>query len=188
MRKNNVQHLQPLQLKFLRLIHRYILRGAFVTSIGAVAMFAFLLMTGAVVKDMLDLLAEGHLTIPIFFRLVQLRFPDLLVYALPVGLLTGILLTMGRLSAQSEITALRSSGVGIFRLSSSVIVFSILGALASLTVNFYYGPRAMASFRQEKEAIIQKNPLSFIQEKTFVRGFSGLVIYCLLYTSDAADE
>ena len=140
-------------------------------------MFAFLLMTGAVVKDMLDLLAEGHLTIPIFFRLVQLRFPDLLVYALPVGLLTGILLTMGRLSAQSEITALRSSGVGIFRLSSSVIVFSILGALASLTVNFYYGPRAMASFRQEKEAIIQKNPLSFIQEKTFVRGFSGLVIY-----------
>lgn len=144
---------------------------------GSVAMFAFLLMTGAVVKDMLDLLAEGHLTIPIFFRLVQLRFPDLLVYALPVGLLTGILLTMGRLSAQSEITALRSSGVGIFRLSSSVIVFSILGALASLMVNFYFGPRAMASFRQEKEAIIQKNPLSFIQEKTFVRGFSGLVIY-----------
>ena len=41
---------------------------------GAVAMFAFLLMTGAVVKDMLDLLAEGHLTIPIFLRLVQLRF------------------------------------------------------------------------------------------------------------------
>ena len=41
---------------------------------GAVAMFAFSLMTGAVVKDMLDLLAEGHLTIPIFLRLVQLRF------------------------------------------------------------------------------------------------------------------
>lgn len=144
---------------------------------GAVAMFAFLLLTGAVVKDMLDLLAEGHLTIPIFLRLVQLRFPDLLVYALPVGLLTGILLTMGRLSAGSEITALRSAGIGIFRLSSSVIFFSVLGAAASLIVNFYYGPKAMASFRQEKEAIIQKNPLSFIQEKTFVRGFSGLVIY-----------
>jgi len=144
---------------------------------GAVAMFAFLLLMGAVVKDMLDLLAEGHLTIPIFVRLIQLRFPDLLVYALPVGLLTGILLTMGRLSAQSEITALRSAGVSIFRLSSSVIVFAILGAMASLLVNFYYGPRAMASFREEKEAIIQKNPLSFIQEKTFVRGFSGLVIY-----------
>ena len=147
------------------------------TSMGAVAMFAFLLLMGAVVKDMLDLLAEGHMTIPIFLRLIQLRFPDLLVYALPVGLLTGILLTMGRLSAQNEVTALRSAGVSIFRLSSSVIVFAILGAMASLVVNFYYGPRAMASFRQEKEAIIQKNPLSFIQEKTFVRGFSGLVIY-----------
>ncbi len=136
---------------------------------GAVAMFAFLLLMGAVVKDMLDLLAEGHMTIPIFLRLIQLRFPDLLVYALPVGLLTGILLTMGRLSAQNEVTALRSAGISIFRLSSSVIIFAILGAVVSLLVNFYYGPRAMASFRQEKEAIIQKNPLSFIQEKTFVR-------------------
>ncbi len=140
-------------------------------------MFAFLLLTGAVIKDMLDLLAEGHLTIPIFFRLIQLLFPDLLVYALPVGLLTGILLTMGRLSSENEVTALRSSGVSIFRLSSSVIVFAILGAVLSLMVNFYYGPRAKTAFRQEKEAIIQKNPLSFIQEKTFVRGFSGLVIY-----------
>ncbi len=146
-------------------------------SLGAVAMFSFLLLAGAVVKDMLDLLAEGHLTIPVFLRLIQLRFPELLIYALPLGLLTGVLLSMGRLSAQSEITALRSAGVSIFRLSSSVIVFSVLAALLSLMVNFYYGPRAMAAFRSEREAIIQKNPLSFIQEKTFVRGFSGLVIY-----------
>ncbi len=140
-------------------------------------MFAFLLLAGEIVKDMLDMAAEGHLTISVFIRLISLKFPDLLVYALPVGLLTGILLTMGRLSAQSELTAFRASGVSIFRLSSSVIVLSILGTVASLVVNFYYGPRATAAFRQEKESIIQRDPLRFLQEKTFVKGFSGLIIY-----------
>ncbi|MBT5168792.1 MAG: YjgP/YjgQ family permease [Opitutales bacterium] len=161
----------------MNLIHRYILRGALGTSLGAVAMFAFLLLAGRIIKDMLDMAANGHLTISVFFQLVQLMIPDLLVYALPVGLLTGILLTMGRLSAQNEVTAFRASGVGIFRLASSVVVLSILGTVASLVMNFYYGPRATAAFRQEKESIIQKDPLRFIQEKTFVKGFSGLVIY-----------
>ena len=83
-------------------------------------MFAFLMLMGRIIKDMLDMAANGHLTIPVFLRLVQLMIPDLLVYALPVGLLTGILLTMGRLSAQNEVTAFRASGVSIFRLASSV--------------------------------------------------------------------
>ncbi len=140
-------------------------------------MFGFIVLVGKVIKEMLDLLAEGKMSFLVFFRLVQLLLPELLVYALPIGVLTGVLLTMGRMSAENEVTALRSSGMGIFRLSSSVIIFAILCTLASLVVNFYYGPRAMTAFRQEKEAIIQKNPLSFIQEKTFVKGFSGLVIY-----------
>ncbi len=159
------------------LFHRYVLRGTLITSLAGIAMFAFLLLAGVIVKEMLDMAAEGHLTLPVFFRLIQLKFPDLFVYALPVGLMTGILLTMGRLSAQHEMTAFRSSGISVFRISCSVIALAILGAAGSLIVNFYYGPRAATAFRQEKESIIQRDPLRFLQEKTFVKGFKGLVIY-----------
>lgn len=140
-------------------------------------MFAFLLLTLGVVKDMLNLLAEGQLTLGAFFRLAGLYFPFVFVYSLPMGFITGVLLTMGRLSAEQEITSLRAAGVSVIRLSSSVFLLAILGTAASLVVNFYYGPLAKTEYRQELKNVIQTNPLGFIVEKTFVRDFPGSIIY-----------
>ncbi len=140
-------------------------------------MFAFLLLTLSVVKDMLNLLAEGQLTFRAFFKLTWLLFPFVFVYALPMGFITGVLLTMGRLSAENEITSFRAAGISIIRLSSSVLVLAILGTAASLTVNFYYGPLAKTEYRHELKSTIQTNPLGFIVERTFVKDFPGTVIY-----------
>lgn len=140
-------------------------------------MFAFLILTMSLVKDMLSLLAEGQLTLDAFFSLTWLLMPFVFVYALPMGFITGVLLTMGRLSAENEITSLRAAGVSIIRLSSSVFLLAILGTTASLVVNFYYGPLAKTQYRQELKNTIQTNPLGFIVEKTFVKDFPGSVIY-----------
>ncbi len=140
-------------------------------------MFAFLILTMSMVKDMLNLLAEGQLTLDAFIRLTWLMFPFVFVYALPMGFITGVLLMMGRLSAENEITSLRAAGVSVIRLSSSVLFLAILGATASLVVNFYYAPLAKTQYRQELKNTIQTNPLGFIVEKTFVRDFADTVVY-----------
>lgn len=140
-------------------------------------MFAFLILTMSMVKDMLNLLAEGQLTVRAFFKLTALLFPYVFVYALPMGFITGCLLTMGRLSAENEITSLRAAGVSVIRLSSSVLFLAILGTAASLIVNFYYGPLAKTQYRQELKNTIQTNPLGFIVEKTFVKDFDDVVVY-----------
>ncbi|MDQ8179285.1 LptF/LptG family permease [Pelagicoccus sp. SDUM812005] len=161
----------------MSLIHRYIFKNVFASCLASVAMFAFLILTMSMVKDMLNLLAEGQLTLSAFFRLTWLLLPFVFVYALPMGFITGALLTMGRLSAENEITSLRAAGVSVIRLSSSVFLLAILGTTASLVVNFYYGPLAKTQYRQELKNTIQTNPLGFIVEKTFVRDFSDTVIY-----------
>ncbi|MBK1878619.1 LptF/LptG family permease [Pelagicoccus mobilis] len=161
----------------MSLIHRYIFKNVFASCFASVAMFAFLILTMSMVKDMLNLLAEGQLTFGAFFRLTWLLLPFVFVYALPMGFITGVLLTMGRLSAENEITSLRAAGVSVIRLSSSAFLLAILGTTASLVVNFYYGPLAKTQYRQELKNTIQTNPLGFIVEKTFVRDFPGSVIY-----------
>lgn len=161
----------------MNLLHRYIFKNVVVTSLAAVAMFAFLLLTLSMVKDMLNLLAEGQLTVLGFFKLTWLLLPFVFVYALPMGFITGVLLTMGRLSAENEVTSLRGAGVSIGRMSSAVFVFAILGTTVSLIVNFYYGPLAKTNYRQELRDTIQSDPLAFITEKTFVKDFPGAVIY-----------
>lgn len=140
-------------------------------------MFAFLVLTMKVTKDMLSLLAEGQLTIGGFFDLIWVIAPNLFVYALPMGFITACLLTMGRLSAENEVTSFRASGVSVFRLSSSVFVLAILGTAISLMTNFYFGPQANSKYRDELRNTIQTNPLGFIVEKTFVRDFPGTIIY-----------
>lgn len=140
-------------------------------------LFAFLILAGSVVKDMLDLLATGHLTFGLFFRMVGTLFPYVFVHALPLGILTGILLTMGRLSSQSEVTAFRASGVSVFRLSGSVYFLAVIGTMVAMIVNFYFGPIAKAEYRRAQENIIQKNPLGYIVEKTFVKEFPKVVVY-----------
>jgi len=159
------------------LIHRYIFKNVFASCLASVAMFAFLILTMSMVKDMLNLLAEGQLTFKAFFKLTWLLLPFVFVYALPMGFITGALLTMGRLSAENEITSLRAAGVSVIRLSSSVFLLAIMGTTASLVVNFYYGPLAKTEYRQELKNTIQTNPLGFIVEKTFVRDFPGSIIY-----------
>ncbi|MBD5780499.1 LptF/LptG family permease [Pelagicoccus sp. NFK12] len=161
----------------MSLIHRYIFKNVFASCLASVAMFAFLILTMSMVKDMLNLLAEGQLTLRAFFRLTWQLLPFVFVYALPMGFITGALLTMGRLSAENEITSLRAAGVSVIRLSSSVFLLAILGTTASLVVNFYYGPLAKTQYRQELKDVIQTNPLGFIVEKTFVRDFTDTVIY-----------
>lgn len=163
--------------ELVNLFHRYVFRNVFVSCLAAVSMFAFLVLALSVVKDMLNLLAEGQLTFRAFFKLIWLYLPFVFVYCLPMGFITGILLAMGRMSAEQEITSLRAAGVSIARLSSSVFVLAILGTGLSLVVNFYYGPLAKTEYRSELRNTIQTNPLGFIVEKTFVREFPGTVIY-----------
>ncbi len=161
----------------MALIHRYVFRSALITCFGAVVMFASILLTGQIVKDILGFLAQGQLDLVDSFRLLQKLFPFIFVYALPLGLLTGILLTMGRLSAENEITAMRAAGISVFRLSCSVFVFAILGVAFGLVVNFHYGPIAKTEYRRELADIVETNPLGFIVEKTPIRDFPGYVVY-----------
>ena len=102
--------LRHFPLKFcVNLLDRHIFKSVLFTCTAAVALFSFILMLGNTVKDLLGFLLSGQLSLPIFARLVWLLVPAVAIYALPLGMLTGVLLTLGRLSADSEITAMRAA-------------------------------------------------------------------------------
>jgi lipopolysaccharide export system permease protein len=99
------------------------------------------------------------------------------IYALPMGLLTGVLLTLGRLSADSEVTAMRAAGISLTRIARPVLLLGALGAAAALYINFQSMPNARVSYEREFADALRTNPMSFIVPKTFIRSFKGSVIY-----------
>jgi lipopolysaccharide export system permease protein len=94
-----------------------------------------------------------------------------------MGLLTGVLLTLGRLSADSEITAMRANGISPLRIAMPIVALGALGAAAGLPINFESMPWARVRYDRELTDAVRANPLSFIVPRTFIRDFPGYVLY-----------
>jgi lipopolysaccharide export system permease protein len=161
----------------VNLLDRYIFKSVLLTCAGAVGLFAFVLMLGNAIKDLLGYVLAGQLTLPMFAQLVLLLIPFVISYALPLGMLTGVLLTLGRLSADSEVTAMRAVGLSLTRIARPVLILGVLGTALGLYVNFESMPWARVEYHQQLAAAVRANPLSFIVPKTFINQFPGVVIY-----------
>ena len=161
----------------MNLIHRHIFASVVSTCAVAVGLLAFVLMVGNALKDLLGLVLSGQLAVDTFFRLMALLVPFVVSYALPMGMLTGILLVLGRMSSDREITALRSSGLSVAWLSAPILFSAILGVVLCLVINFQFMPLARVAYHRELAESVRSNPLSFIVPKTFIHDFPDRVIY-----------
>jgi lipopolysaccharide export system permease protein len=161
----------------MNLIHRHIFANVVLTCGAAVGLFAFVLMMGNALKDLLPLILAGQLAADTSVRLILLLVPFVVSYALPMGMLTGILLVLGRMSSDREITALRASGLSVAWLSAPILFFAILGVALCVLINFQFMPVARVTYHREMAEAVRQNPLSFIVPKTFIRDFPGIVLY-----------
>ncbi len=161
----------------MNLIHRHIFVNVLLTCAAAIGLFCFVLMIGNALKDLLPFVLSGQMGLDTFFRLIWLMIPFVAYYALPPGMLTGILLVLGRMSSDREVTALRSSGVSVAWLSAPIVFLGLAGVAAALLVNFQLMPVTRLAYQREKEEVIRQSPMSFIVPKTFIRDFPGVVIY-----------
>ncbi len=161
----------------MNLLHRHIFANVLFTCAASVAMFGFVLMIGNAMKDLLGPMLAGQLAVDTFLRLVALLVPFVIYYALPMGMLTGILLVLGRMSSDREITAMRASGLSVAWLSAPILFLALLGVVAALFINFHFMPVARVAYKREFAEAVRQNPLSFIVERTFIRDFPGVVLY-----------
>jgi lipopolysaccharide export system permease protein len=161
----------------VNLLDRHIFRSVLATALAAVALFAFLFMAENIIRDLLAKLLTGQLPFLTFWRLVLLLIPFALSYALPLGMLTGALLTLGRLSSDSEVTAMRAAGLSVPRIARPALILGVLGVALGLRVNFESMPWAKLKYETEFAAAVRANPLSYIKQKTFIREFPGYVVY-----------
>lgn len=161
----------------MSLLDRHIFKSVLFTSFAAVCLFAFVLMSVNVVRDLLGPLLSGQIQLLTIGRLVLLLVPVVISYALPLGMLTGVLLTLGRLSSDGEITAMRAAGLSIPRIALPVLALSVLGVALGLKINFDSMPTAKVQYERELVAAVRANPLSFIVPKKFIRDFPGYVVY-----------
>lgn len=160
----------------------------FKASAAAVALFSFILITGNAIREILAFLLDGRMNLSLFFYLIALLMPYVIAYALPMGVLLGVLIVLGRMCANSEYTAYRASGVSLGYLSRPIWGFAIGGVLLLMIINFYYAPTARASYYTTLAQTVRADPLRFILPKTFVKEFPGYILYARERTNDILND
>ena len=161
----------------MNLLDRHIFASVLGACVAAVGLFAFVVALPNIVRDLLGPLLAGQITGLGFLRFVWLFLLYAISFALPMGVLTGVLLTLGRLSADSEITAMRASGLSVVRIARPIFILGFICGLAALYINLEASPRARVQFQRELAEAVRANPLNFIVPKTFIRDFRNTVIY-----------
>lgn len=161
----------------VNLLDRYIFKSVLGTCAATVGLFAFVLILGNAIRDLLTPLATGQIGWGLLVELLFLLVLAVAPFALPMGILTGVLLTLGRLSADSEITAMRASGLSLARIARPILLLGVLGGGAALWANFEAMPYGRVHYERQFKEAVRRNPMSFIREKTFIREFKGVVVY-----------
>lgn len=161
----------------MNLLDRHIFKSVLITCLGAVGLFVFVLTLGNVMKELLGSLLAEQIDALLFVRLTLLLVVYAASFALPMGVLTGVLLTLGRLSADSEITAMRACGIGLTRIARPILLLGLLLSGLSLWVNQSVGPWARLTFKRELAEALRANPMSLLVPRTFIRQFPGMVLY-----------
>lgn len=161
----------------MSLLDRYIFKSVFFTCAAAVGLFTFIVIVPNVAKDILPHVLAGTFPTSLVIKFVFLLVPLAITFALPMGMLTGVLLTLGRLSADSEITAMRAAGISLVRITRPVLLLAVLGVAVGLYFNFESMPRTRVKYHKDFAHAMRSNPLSFIVPKTFIRDFTGYVVY-----------
>jgi LPS export ABC transporter permease LptF/LPS export ABC transporter permease LptG len=160
----------------MRILTRYILREVVAHALIGAAIFTFVLFTRDLGR-ILELVVRASAPLPSVAQIFLYTVPLALTYTIPMSVLVGILIGLSRLAADSEITAMRASGMSIWSFLRSLSTFVIAAWLLALANGIYLAPYSQSALLRLEDQL-KGSQVSFeIQPRVFYEGFPKLVLY-----------
>jgi len=110
-------------------------------------------------------------------RLFASAFPGVLSFSLPISVLVGVLIGLGRMSADSELIAMNALGMGWRRLLVPISAFAIMACGATLAMTLWLGPVSIHTMRGIEEHMRASEASSEVQPRVFDERYPNLVLY-----------
>ena len=160
----------------MRILTRYILREVTSHALIGAAIFTFVLFTRDLGR-ILELVVRASAPLPSVAEIFFYTVPFALTYTIPMSVLVGILIGLSRLAADSEITAMRASGMGVWSFGRVLAIF-VAGAWTLALVNgLYLAPWSLASLARLEDQLKGAQASYEVQPRVFYEGFPKLVLY-----------
>ena len=160
----------------MRILTRYVLREVLGSALIGVAVFSFVLFTRDLGR-ILELVVRNSAPLPSVAEIFFFTLPVALTYTVPMGVLVGILIGLGRLAADSEITAMRASGIGVWRFVRMLSLFVTLTWALALGNSLWVAPACQAAMAHLQDRLKTSQASFEVQPRVFYEGFPKAVLY-----------
>jgi LPS export ABC transporter permease LptG/LPS export ABC transporter permease LptF len=160
----------------VRILTRYILKEVLSHAFLGGVLFTFVLLMPNL-PNLMELIVRNSASLGMVVEIFLLMLPNMFTVTIPMAVLVGILLGLSRLAADSEITAMRASGIGVWSFVGIVAMVAVTGWGADLANTLYLAPKATAATRQLESELLNAQASYEVQPRVFNEEFKNYVFY-----------
>lgn len=124
-----------------------------------------------------EMIIRRGLPVSVVGELLVVTLPNIVVLTLPMSLLFGILIAVGRLSSDSELIAMRSCGLSLLTLYRPILLMSAFFTVLNTLLMVYALPWGNSSLQQLRLEIATQTVSQQVQPRVFYEEWPGKVVY-----------
>jgi LPS export ABC transporter permease LptF/LPS export ABC transporter permease LptG len=159
-----------------RLIERYVLRTIFPYSLASLILLTAILFAQQTGRYF-ETIFHGVMPSSFVYGLALALLPAVFVFTIPMAVLSGTIIGLGRMGSDSELVAMRAAGVSSWRILWPCLALGLIATAASAELNLKEAPRA----QQDLKSVAIRSALykldSPVEPRTFTSEIPGYVIY-----------
>jgi LPS export ABC transporter permease LptG/LPS export ABC transporter permease LptF len=160
----------------VRILTRYILTEVLSHAAIGGAIFTFVLFM-RYLPHLLEMVVRNSASLGSILEIILFTLPDMFTVTIPMAVLVGILLGLSRLAADSEITAMRASGIGVWSFVRIVSMVAVAGWGISMLNTMVLAPKSAAAMRHLEESLANAQASYEVQPRVFYEDFKDYVLY-----------
>jgi lipopolysaccharide export system permease protein len=160
----------------LKIIDRYILKEIAYPFFLILFVLTFVLLMGKIIQ-LMDLMVNKGVSFIDISKLFLLLTPSFLILTIPISLLISILIGLGRLSGDNELTILKASGMSLYKLLGPVAIASLIAFIITAVTSLFLVPQSKYATKNLLFNVAKKKASIGIKEKVFNDDFKGILLY-----------
>lgn len=160
----------------VRILTRYILGEVLSHTLLGIVLFTFVLFMPNLVQ-ILELVVQDGASLGSVVKLVAFTLPNAFTVTIPMAVLVGVLLGLSRLAADSEVTAMRACGFGVFQFVRIIAIVGIAAWGLGLFNSLYVAPKATSAMLRVENSLRDSQATFQVQPRVFYEDFRNYVLY-----------
>ncbi len=138
--------------------------------------FTFVLLMNQILR-LMDMVINKGIGLFEVSTLIVFILPSLLVLTVPMSILLAILIVLGKFSSDSEIVAMKASGISLYQILPPFAVLCLFGFVLTNVFTLFLLPKGNHAFRDTLTKLARTYTEANLEEGVFNDAFEGLVIY-----------